>query len=344
MNSIYPSLNSFEINNEIHLSEIEINTKSLELNNKLISIPIYDFSIYQKTIKEEKENCFLKVNTSNFISGEKSSCECFSINNSNTKSLFIENNKNKDKTNNKENNIKVFSLIEKNNPEKKDNIKLIISDFEDCDFFNGKKIEINSLGYEKGFRNQKDGFVFFGSCKKENGIIINDIIINSNINIKRLFVIFYKNQSFFIKANFENINQENYYTYFKISEKNNLISKKKKNFFQIGNSLFNTEIKEDNIINIKINSDKNVFSFSPNNYSYITIGRDEKNLIRIDDKLISKWHCIIIYNFQNKNWNISDKKSTNGTWKFCNEKIELINDVNYVKIGKNIIQIQKVLL
>ena len=355
MNSIYPSLNTFDINDEFSSSENDINIKSLHANNKIISIPIPFFDISSnkndKTVKEEKEekeNIFLRIDSSNIISGKNSSSnESFSINNSNIKSLFLEN-KNSSKNNIK---IKVFSLIEKNCTEKIDNLKLIISDFEDCNFFQGKKIEINPLGYEKGFRHQKDGFVFFGTCKENNGVIINDIVLNSNLKIKRLFVIFFKNKCFYLKSNFEpvEIEEENLFTYFKISETNNLISNKRKNFFQIGNSLFNTEIYgNDNSIKIEVNSEKynQTFHFSPNNYSLIAIGRDEKNIICINDKLISKYQCIIMYNHNKKNWYISDgngtKNSTNGTWKFCNERIPLKNSFNYIKIGKSIIEIQKV--
>ena len=352
MNSIYPSLNTFHINDEFSSSENDINIKSLHANNKIISmsIPFFDISSNKNDnkLKEEKENIFLRIDSPNIISGKNSSSnESFSINNSNIKSLFLEN-----KTSSKNNKeIKVFSLIDKNCPEKIDNLKLIISDFEDCNFFEGKKIEINPLGYEKGFRHQKDGFVFFGTCKENNGVVINDIVLNSNIKIKRLFVIFFKNKNFYLKANFDSdaIEEENLFTYFKISGNNNLISNKRKNFFQIGNSLFNTEINgNDNSIQIEVNCEKynKIFHFSPNNCSVITIGRDEKNIICLNDKLISKWQCILIYNQNKKNWYISDgngkKNSTNGTWKFCNERIPLKNSFNYIKIGKSIIEIQKI--
>ena len=36
-----------------------------------------------------------------------------------------------------------------------------------------------------------------------------------------------------------------------------------------------------------------------------------------------------------------NKNSTNGTWKFCNEKVQLMNVNDYIKIGKSIIQINK---
>ena len=80
MNSIYPSLNTFDINDEFSSSENDINIKSLHANNKIISIPIPFFDISSnkndKTVKEEKEekeNLFLRIDSSNIISGKNSS-------------------------------------------------------------------------------------------------------------------------------------------------------------------------------------------------------------------------------------------------------------------------------
>lgn len=60
MNSIYPSLNTFHINDEFSSSENDINIKSLHANNKIISmsIPFFDISSNKNDnkLKEEKEN------------------------------------------------------------------------------------------------------------------------------------------------------------------------------------------------------------------------------------------------------------------------------------------------
>ena len=69
MNSIYPSLNTFDINDEFSSSENDINIKSLHANNKIISmsIPYFDISSNKndKKVKEEKENIFLRIDSSN---------------------------------------------------------------------------------------------------------------------------------------------------------------------------------------------------------------------------------------------------------------------------------------
>ena len=296
-----------------------------------------------KKSQKEKGSIFSKKHS--FSSGIKSRHESFSINSSNIKSLFSEQH---------EKTIKVFSLIDKNLPNKKDEteIKLRLSDYEESNFFQGKNIIITNKGLENGFRLQKDGYVFFGTCKEYKGIIINDYIINTeNQNIRRYFVIFYKDNSYYFKANLdkEDIERENLYTYIKISKIKYPISNTRKNFFQIGTCLFNTEInKNDNSIKIEINTVKyrKTYHFYPSEVNVIMIGRDEKNIICVNEKLVSKWHCNIYYEALEKKWFIVDgylnKNSTNGTWKFCNEKVQLINQTDYIKIGKSIIEINKV--
>ena len=295
-----------------------------------------------KKSQNEKGSIFPKKKKSCSI---KSSHESFSINSSNIISLFSEQN---------ERIIKVFSLIDQNLPNKKTDteIKLRLSDYEESNFFQGKNIIITNKGLENGLRLQKDGFVFFGTCKEYKGIIINDYIINTeNLNIRRYFVIFYKDNSYYFKANLDkdDVERENLYTYIKISKIKYPISNTRKNFFQIGTCLFNTEInKNDNSIKIEINTVKyrKTYHFYPSEVNVIMIGRDEKNIICVNEKLVSKWHCNIYYEALEKKWFIVDgylnKNSTNGTWKFCNEKVQLINQTDYIKIGKSIIEINKV--
>ena len=91
---------------------------------------------------------------------------------------------------------------------------------------------------------------------------------------------------------------------------------------------------------------RKTYHFYPSEVNVIMIGRDEKNIICVNEKLVSKWHCNIYYEALEKKWFIIDgylnKNSTNGTWKFCNEKVQLINQTDYIKIGKSIIEINKV--
>ena len=44
----------------------------------------------------------------------------------------------------------------------------------------------------------------------------------------------------------------------------------------------------------------------------MTIGRDKSNVIRVDDPLVSRIHCIV--HLIRNSWYIEDAGSTNGTW------------------------------
>ena len=315
----------------IEESELNINKNSIKENS----------NIEIKNSEKNKNSLLMKRNSISSVV-KSSSNETFRINSLNIKSLFCEK---------LEKTIKVFSLMDNNISKTKEDIKLIVSDYEDSNFFQGKKIIISNFGIENGLRLLKDGFVFFGTCKEYKGVIINDIIINSdNLNIKRLFVIFYKDSNYYLKANLdkEDIEKDNIYTYIKISKINFPISKRRKNFFQIGNCVLKTEIKEnDNSIKIEVNTYKwrKTYIFSPFEIKAITIGRNENNTIYINEKLVSNYQCTIFFDSNEKLWFIVDgfmnKNSTNGTWKFCNEKVQLMNVNDYIKIGKSIIQISK---
>ena len=65
---------------------------------------------------------------------------------------------------------------------------------------------------------------------------------------------------------------------------------------------------------------------SKSNKILYTIGRSEINDIMIEDKMLSRVHCFIY--FDNKNWIIKDGnqygiQSTNGTWFFAYDDIEI---------------------
>ena len=63
---------------------------------------------------------------------------------------------------------------------------------------------------------------------------------------------------------------------------------------------------------------------------FYTIGRAENADVKIEDNLLSRLHCYI-YN-ENNNWYIKDGNqygisSTNGTWVFAYEPIEIVNEM-----------------
>lgn len=72
----------------------------------------------------------------------------------------------------------------------------------------------------------------------------------------------------------------------------------------------------------------------------ITIGRYSLADVLINDKLLSKIHCVINYN-EDSGWVIQDghldKLSTNGTWLYINEETQL-SDKMIFKANQTIFQ------
>lgn len=254
--------------------------------------------------------------------------------------------------------VKVFSNLYNNNNQEiteDDNIKynkIILSDYEDCNFFKNNVIIINASGYKKSLRGKKDGYTFFGTVKEDNGIIINDYIINNELGLvkeKRLFVIFFNKKTekyYFRSINDKEGKKRSQFIYLKLSNNPLIINNKMKKYFQIGDIIFKTEINDNNQIHIilHLNLGKKTLIFNSNQKKIITFGRDNLSTVKLNGNMISKIHCTI--EFKNNNWIIYDgngkKPSTNGTWMFCNEKFELRDEINYAKIGKSIIQIKKI--
>jgi hypothetical protein len=97
--------------------------------------------------------------------------------------------------------------------------------------------------------------------------------------------------------------------------------------FQKENMDKNDEINEDDLF-LKIYSSEGEYSpiLIQNEDRIFEIGRSEKCDIYIQDKMLSRIHCILFY--LDNNWYIKDgnengNASTNGTWVYVNEKTEI---------------------
>ena len=71
-----------------------------------------------------------------------------------------------------------------------------------------------------------------------------------------------------------------------------------------------------------------------------TIGRSENNDVMIEDNMLSREHCFIYYD--KKNWYIKDgnkngSPSTNGTWLFAYEPIEILNEMVFKSNSYNFV-------
>ena len=196
---------------------------------------------------------------------------------------------------------------------------------------------MNAGGLEKGKRNLKDGYAFFGTVEIKDNIIINDFIVNyPNENNLKLFCIFFDKKTF--KYNLipdkENKNEK---IYVKL---NHNFEIKEKTLFSIANINFSTEIIDDNEIKLIIFFDKGKQEKKlQKTKGYYTIGRKKECDFLIRIPVISKIHCSILYKKENNLWMICDgdfknnKKSTNGIWKYINDKFEIQDEITYFNLG-----------
>ena len=223
-------------------------------------------------------------------------------------------------------------------------------------------IEINPFGCTTSKRKEKDGLTFFGFDNNEDEIDVPITPIDiSNIDEK------YYGKHFQIKFNPYNLNYylkdlgHGFGTFIKIHDwveiNNNFLLNIGENYivFSLGNEneydtnenyALNKNNNENNTLNIKIfsgNIKQKIISFSPND-SPFTIGRSTDNAICIEDGMLSRVHCSIIYKndkwfIQDGNANVKDdvegKKSTNGSWVYAYEDT-LIEDKMMFKAAHNL--------
>jgi hypothetical protein len=196
----------------------------------------------------------------------------------------------------------------------------------------GLLLHINNEGLENSLRNKKDGITYFGFIKDYNKNNINneiDYIINPKDEeyderyIGRHFKIEFNVNKYFIQdLGF------GFGTFIKII---NELKIKDNYLVNIGETYLVFSIDE-NKINIKIfsgNEKYEPFIFNNDIIEPIFIGRDCDCLISIEDKRLSRIHCTLNYNKENKFWFLKDggnnNFSTNGTWLYAAEEYEIFD-------------------
>jgi hypothetical protein len=84
-----------------------------------------------------------------------------------------------------------------------------------------------------------------------------------------------------------------------------------------------------------------IFSYFPPMNRNIIIGRYSLADIHLNDKLLSKIHCVINYS-EKEGWTLIDghdgKPSTNGTWLYINEDFEMYDKMIF-KSNQTIFQV-----
>ena len=160
------------------------------------------------------------------------------------------------------------------------------------------------------------GYGTFIRLVKDENFILKD---NTLVNIGNSFLIFTYSNNFDTNNDNININEDNI------------------------NKIINDSIdNNNNILYLKISSADNFYStFVFNNKNTIyKLGRNDKCDIIIHDKMLSRIHCIVYYDNNYNIWMIKDGgekgMSTNGTWIFAYDKIEIKNEMIF-KINANLL-------
>ena len=225
--------------------------------------------------------------------------------------------------------------------------------------------EIDPFGYINSERKKKDGITYFGSeMQHTEGNFEVDFVLENKDNY---YEDAFNGRHFMIKFNPDDLNYyikdlgRGFGTFIKIQDwtelKNNLLLNIGDNYlvFSLGEDDEDEEDekkmddtnKNDNTLNIKIfsmNSQQKMYKFFPTD-CLVTIGRSSDNTIYIDDDMLSRIHCTIVYN--NEKWYINDgfvksgekekeiKKSTNGSWIYAYDEL-LITDKMIFKSNHNL--------
>ena len=238
--------------------------------------------------------------------------------------------------------------------------KLILSEINNSNLFNGKNIHIDASGCHEGLRQKRDGMTFFGLNETEKDEIVNDIIINlyKDIKLTKLFVIYYdrKRAHYYIQNLNSEIKENKFLMYVRIYSDYCLNCDDNFNKYLIlGQNLISFNIDSNNNLNIKI-FDDNKKEFHHNKYkeykfdttyNHVSIGRDNCT-ITLDNSHLSRIHSTFFFNNYNNKWILCDgngkgKFSTHGTWFILNgNKFELSPSLsNYeVKIGDQLFNIK----
>ena len=347
-NSISDSTIKKNNNNIISKSNFFKNNNSFDNNNKSISQISLDNSI------SSHSSSSIKNLTQIFTTEENNSyARKISKKSKSTSEKF-----NQKKKKNKEINIDFDNIVLDEEIELAP--KLILSEINNSNLFNGKNIHIDASGCHEGLRQKRDGMTFFGLNEIEKDEIVNDIIINlyKDIKLTKLFVIYYdrKRAHYYIQNLNSEIKENKFLMYVRIYSDYYLNCDDNFNKYLIlGQNLISFNIDSNNNLNIKV-FDDNKKEFHHNkykeykfdtSYNHISIGRDNCT-ITLDNSHLSRIHSTFFFNNYNNKWILCDgngkgKFSTHGTWFILNgNKFELSSSLsNYeVKIGDQLFNIK----
>ena len=360
-----------KLNNNLSSSKNSISDSSIKKNNNVNNNNLMKYKIFNNDIIDERNNKSISQisHDDNISSNSSSSIKNFTQiftteensfvrkNSKNSKRSFIKNKLKNQKKKKKEINLDFDNIILDEEIELAP--KLIISEINQSNLFNGKIIYINASGCNEGLRQKRDGMTFFGLNEYEKDEIVNDIIINleKDIKLTKLFVIYYdrKRAHYYIQNLNNDVKENKFLMYIKIYNDYYLSNEDTlNNYLILGRNLISFNLDNDNDLNIKIFEDKNEFNrnkykeykFNSSN-PHISIGR-ENCTINLDNPFLSRVHCTFFYNKYINKWRLCDgngnkKSSTYGTWYILNgnkfELSSLLYDYE-VKIGEQLFNIK----
>ena len=179
--------------------------------------------------------------------------------------------------------------------------------------------------------------------KSNNNLMMRSSETNKNIFFKIYYN--YANETFYLMDM-----GVGYGTFYKIEEETII---KENNIINIGESYLifsfnnlnedeNQEIKEDDLF-LKIYSNEGQYEpiiIQKEDNKIYKLGRSEKCDVVIKDKMLSRVHCILFY--LDNNWYIKDgnekgNESTNGTWLYALEEIEIKEGMKFKSNSCNFI-------
>lgn len=229
-----------------------------------------------------------------------------------------------------------------------ENSRLELEELEGA-MLDGQRIKINASGYEKSFRNRRDGCTYFGACNyssqdKQNLI---DVILklDSELDDEYLFKICFDvlKKSYRLSSNMNEASKN--IIFMRLTAPFSLMSK---NIVSLGDIHVSLEVDPNKCLKIDVvgNKDEIIKIFSKDFEGPIRIGRCKKNEIFLNNSALSRIQTSIKFHSESQLWIIEDgldgRKSTNGTWIYLDFDWEIAQDVSYFRLNKNFFVIRKI--
>jgi len=198
------------------------------------------------------------------------------------------------------------------------------------------EIKITPRGMEGSLRQRNDHCTYFGSVSREDDQVVNDYVVQEDETMGRKhFVVIFKPEAnrYYVKDLGEGSG-----TFLSVEK---CVVLKDSYLISFSNTHMGVHLIEENGIALKfLEGPKKgqVFRFTKE-FKSIQIGRVGDCSIVFEGDNVSRYQCRLT--FEDNNWVLYDgnkeKKSTNGTWIFASEEMEIVESM-LIKAGKSIFE------